>query len=720
MGNKRLINFRLFVFSSLFIIAGIFAVYFLNVDKVAIGVSLLVMSVAVMIALFFLYRKDKVKIVGLIVILIAVITATISTEVAFSSHQNQIKTHSDYVVSGSVVEVVNDGVNKSLIITDVNLDVTQIDGNVVLYLSERFGEIDLTSCRPGDKVVFYGELLFNQLVTDSGVNSYVYKYEIRYSGYANAENLRIARGNPTIIQQLRYGIKSLLIEGLGEKYGNVAYGMLLGDKSSIEYNTRDYFSVSGIGHILSVSGLHVMFLSSMLFWVLRKFRIRRVPGFLVVLTILLFYNVLVGFTVSVVRATIMCVALNIASILGLRNDTFNNLGLAVSLILIASPLSLFDTGFLMSVCAVLGIVLFNKPTQNCLNKVKFLPKFINKAVALSFSAQVGITPILVYYFNTFSVYSVLVNVIMSPILMVAYLLLFVLMIPAIVYRPSSVILIVAKFILKVIDLVAEFVSALPFSEIVVYASGAVLLIYLLYFMISRFFMSRTIKWISSALVFVLICVSMTVSNIPVDKGVNGVYFTADYAQVTSVIRVNERVVVVGDLYRIGNTIDVLEQLRTRNIDAVYLIGVDSDNINGVVSLSRKFDIGAVFIPGGYENEYAKLSRLNVKVEKVCEGQTSRDGLSLVVRDDKIIGYDFSYGQNKILFSSGEVKFNKSMLDFVSDYQIIRALNCNYEHFTQLFINNYGNKYFSGQPVNYVCLENTIKRLNLDTRKIENF
>ena len=108
------------------------------------------------------------------------------------------------------------------------------------------------------------------------------------------------------------------------------------------------------------------------------------------------------------------------------------------------------------------------------------------------------------------------------------------------------------------------------------------------------------------------------------------------------------------------------------------------------------------------------------MEKVCEGQTSRDGLSLVVRDDKIIGYDFSYGQNKILFSSGEVKFNKSMLDFVSDYQIIRALNCNYEHFTQLFINNYGNKYFSGQPVNYVCLENTIKRLNLDTRKIENF
>jgi len=713
MDAKRIINFRVFLFSALFVTAAIFCVYLFFTQKtlsfILFGLSILIIGL-----LFFLYRKDKIKIFGMVIISLCFIITTISSAITVVSYKNEVEPKTEGLVSGYVDEVIDSGLRKSLVIRDVYFNELPIEGKVMIHVSEKNLEMNLSECNEGDLVILSTELIFEELVGEE-VNAYYYRLGVRYNCYVEAENLTVKAGSPDLFENIRAKMYDSLVSGLGDRYGTIAYGMVTGDKSRLDYHTRDYFSAAGISHILSVSGLHVMFLSSAVLWIMKKLKANRWASFALISAILLFYNALVGFTASVVRASIMCLCMQLSTVLGARNDTLNNLGLAVTIILLASPFSLFDAGFLLSVGAVLGIALFYKSVNSFLStKMKYIPQRISKSFAVSLTAQIGIMPAMIYYFNSVSVYSIIINMILMPLLMVAFICVVALVLPVMIFDKLSFLLWIPKCVLIVIDYAAQLVSKLPFATVTVYVGGIVFLLFAAYFIISRYLMldKKWICYLVSALYCVMLCI---IGFIPAYKGVDGVFCTADYNQVTSVVRVEDEVFIVGDLFRHGNTEKVLSKIKAVKVKAIYLNSIDSETEKSIVSLSRSYKLNKIYLPGLQDYDFTFINSLGIEVCYLDSDQVSEDGFKLVFNKNTFIGYEYLSNNGLVLFASHEVKFNQSMSDIVLKYAMIRVFSYNNTQFSNLFIANYHNQYLEDLPLNYIAAENTVMGYDFSKR-----
>ncbi|HAK73702.1 MAG TPA: DNA internalization-related competence protein ComEC/Rec2, partial [Sporomusaceae bacterium] len=89
------------------------------------------------------------------------------------------------------------------------------------------------------------------------------------------------------------------------------------------------------------------------------------------------------------------------------------MALAALLMLVWQPALLYDISFQLSFGATAGLVfLYSKTTE----KLRFLPKWLASAFAVTFAAQAGIIPFLAWYFHSFSISSFIANIIVIPII----------------------------------------------------------------------------------------------------------------------------------------------------------------------------------------------------------------------------------------------------------------------------------------------------------------
>lgn len=214
--------------------------------------------------------------------------------------------------------------------------------------------------------------------------------------------------------RLRREIQNILNSCFPEDVSAFTQALLLGDSTELSYETETSFRLSGIRHIIAVSGLHVSILYGLLSTITLK---RRYLTALVGLPLLLLFAAVAGFTPSVVRACIM-VALMMASMaLNREYDPPTALGFATVLMLLINPLTITSAGFQLSVASVGGIFLFQAPIQNWLMKFfgqwrgifRKLGSGIASSVAVSLSATILTTPLSAYYFGAVSIVSVLTN-----------------------------------------------------------------------------------------------------------------------------------------------------------------------------------------------------------------------------------------------------------------------------------------------------------------------
>lgn len=140
--------------------------------------------------------------------------------------------------------------------------------------------------------------------------------------------------------------------------GRLAAAMLLGDKSALTAVMYRDFSRAGISHYLAVSGLHVSIVTAIVSLFLVNLRVRRGIRNTLIISFALGYLLLLGFPVSAVRAVTMLTIVFIAYSLGDNSDTLNSLGIAAAMIVVLSPVSVFDKSFILSFCATLGIAAF--------------------------------------------------------------------------------------------------------------------------------------------------------------------------------------------------------------------------------------------------------------------------------------------------------------------------------------------------------------------------
>lgn len=323
------------------------------------------------------------------------------------------------VVIGRVCDVsfVQTSSYSSLILENVSIN-GESAGNVRVFI---YG--DASSISVGDKVSFESELEREESYTLGVFNLTSYRNGVRYTASAGVNQITVVEGDMKIDEAFRLNVKNALLSSMSEENAHIAYAVLFGDKTMIDDNTYEIYRSSGIIHILTVSGLHVAFLAGAIYFFLKLFKANKYVIFGVLSVVLLCYCYLCSFSPSVVRATIMAIVLCLSSIARRPYDNLNSLAIAGFIIILFSPLSAVDVGFLMSFCSVLCIFLFTEPLTKCLSFV--MPKSIASAMAVSLSAQIGILPFTSSFFSTFNFLSVFANIIILPFFSIVFPLLFV-------------------------------------------------------------------------------------------------------------------------------------------------------------------------------------------------------------------------------------------------------------------------------------------------------
>lgn len=214
------------------------------------------------------------------------------------------------------------------------------------------------------------------------------------------------------LYRLKTNWKVMLIRAMGEKNGNIMGAVLLGEKSGMDEEIRELYQKNGIGHILAISGLHISFIGLSVYYLLRRLGgTYRTAGIGAVL-FLGGYVLLIGLSVSVIRACIMLLLRIGADVAGRVYDMATALFLAAAVTVLWQPLAPADAGFLMSYGAIFGIIVVLPAMESLFPcKSKILKGFYASA-----SIDLMLFPVLLYFYFEFPVYSLLLNMVVLPLM----------------------------------------------------------------------------------------------------------------------------------------------------------------------------------------------------------------------------------------------------------------------------------------------------------------
>ena len=200
---------------------------------------------------------------------------------------------------------------------------------------------------------------------------------------------------------------------IGEQDFAVIAAMAMGDKSALNQETKEAYSISGTSHILAVSGLHIGIIFQLIILLLGGKR-RSKLTIILSTTIVWAYVIFIGFPASAVRAATMLSIYSMV-LLSLRPDpTLNTLALAYIIMVLVNPFNIFDIGFQMSFLAVGSILLFYPLFFGLLSSHSNIIRAIWGLFCVSLAAQIGTLPLIVFYFGRISCYSLLTSFIAIP------------------------------------------------------------------------------------------------------------------------------------------------------------------------------------------------------------------------------------------------------------------------------------------------------------------
>ncbi len=168
------------------------------------------------------------------------------------------------------------------------------------------------------------------------------------------------------IERLRQAIRARIVAALPGETGEIATALITGERGGITDATNQAYRDSGLFHILSISGLHMVIMAGAVFWLLRlglaaipRLALRYpIKKWAAVGAILggFGYLMISGGAPATVRAWIMLTIMFVAVLLDRPALALRNVAIAAILILAITPESLLDAGFQMSFAAVTGLI----------------------------------------------------------------------------------------------------------------------------------------------------------------------------------------------------------------------------------------------------------------------------------------------------------------------------------------------------------------------------
>lgn len=211
----------------------------------------------------------------------------------------------------------------------------------------------------------------------------------------------------------RHMLQEIMTDAFEEDVAGFARALLLGDRSGIDYETSTSFEISGISHIIAVSGVHVSILFGLIYFVTGK---RRGLTAMVGIPVVVLFAAVAGFSPSITRASVMQIAMMLALLFEKEYDPLSALSFAGLVMLGIDPLVITSVSFQLSFACMAGIILLGEPIRLWMMDKRRLGRWKGKAVnwfssgiSVSLSATVFTMPLVAIHFGTVSLVSVLTN-----------------------------------------------------------------------------------------------------------------------------------------------------------------------------------------------------------------------------------------------------------------------------------------------------------------------
>ena len=284
----------------------------------------------------------------------------------------------------------------------------KIGGNVLISVN-KYPQFNY-----GDKVKVYGELKAPEEFDGFDYGNYLSRYGV-YSVmyYPKIEVLEVGQGNWfwSVMSWAQNKFLSQINKLLPEPHASFEAGLLVGARKGIPDELIQKFNITGLTHIIAISGYNITIIIVFVMWALSA--IPRRIGFVVAIGSIVLFTLFVGASPAVVRASVMGILGLIALNYGRQSNINLTILWAAAFMVLWNPKILWwDVGFQLSFAAVLGLIyvspLFDKYAEK-------LPKTfgIREALQMTLSAQVMALPIIVYNFERLSLIAPIANLLVA-------------------------------------------------------------------------------------------------------------------------------------------------------------------------------------------------------------------------------------------------------------------------------------------------------------------
>lgn len=320
-------------------------------------------------------------------------------------------------ITGRIVSIpYSDGSNKTKFFFQVEkIKDKQVSGKTFVAISENPTDTPLNI---GEKLTLKGKIRKPFSSTNPSqfdYSSYLRNFNTFTTTYANYSDIKIEKDSLSLkwrflqyLNNTRNRILKVHSQFLKSPNLEILGGIVFGDDAVAPPDyIKTSFINSGLLHILAASGMNVAFIFTFWFIILKFLKVPYKPRVLTGMLVVILYTLMTGLGASVIRAALMLLFVLAGKLIDRDTHSVSLLSLVAVLMLIYNPAYINDVSFQLSFFVTFGLL----TTANFLSK-KFekIPDWIKAPVLIPIVAQIWIAPIQMFYFNTFSLYSVLANI----------------------------------------------------------------------------------------------------------------------------------------------------------------------------------------------------------------------------------------------------------------------------------------------------------------------
>ena len=550
-----------------------------------------------------------------------------------------------------------------------------------------------------------GEFNYRAYLAQQGVHSLIAFPEIEQLNQRQGNRIRHA------VLDVKARAQTSLNRVVPEPQSALLSGILLGNDQGLSDGLEEAFRLTGMTHIIAISGFNIAILILILSAIAKPFL--PWPGTAVFAIVgITLYTVLVGADASVVRAALMgTVFLFTRGWLGRPVYTVAALCLTGVAMTAVNPLWLWDVGFQLSFAATLSLILYTDPlTDWVMARLKLwidreliekMAGFLTEAVFITIAAQLLTLPLMMGHFGQLSLISLVANALILPaqpgVMLWGGLATLIGMISPVL---GQIVGWIAWLFLSYTITLVELLAAVPFAAVAVELPwSGVVVIYLLIALLTwvakqptkakrrllqqvRGSVSQTAV-LGATAVFALLTVNWGMSQ--PDGRLHIIFFNVGQGDATLIVTPSGRQVLIdgGQVpTQLNDQLGDHLPFYDRHLDIVVATHPDADHVTGLVGVFERYRVDWLITDGSEVGETAVYdavleaatdSGATVKAAVVGEQIDMGDGIVLQMlhpgerrdadnRNENSVAMRLTYGDFAYLFTGdGEIMAERAML-----------------------------------------------------------